>query len=151
MLTEIIQKQLHEYEPLLSFLMSMQEYVHENKIPKEMVLFTAEFLYFPGRMSEIILLIADESTHLGRKERYEDCIFSHYVENIGETIVINDVKNHPAFLELEPRINSEVFCEQTITADLSLILNMECSSELVSEEAFLWFGQMRAGMSGNRL
>ena len=58
-------------------------------------------------------------------------------------------KTYQAFLELDPRINAEIFCEYRISSNLSLILNMECSSVLVSEEASSWFSRVRAGISAN--
>jgi hypothetical protein len=147
MLADTLKKHLHEYELLLSFLMDMQEYIHANKVPKEMILFTTEFFYHPESMCEIVLSIADDSTYLGRKENYENCIFSHFTANIGESIVINDTKNHPGFLELDPRINSEIFCEYTMSSDLSLILNMECSTKQFTDQASLWFSRVKEGVS----
>jgi hypothetical protein len=148
-LIDTIKNQIPEHETVLSFFERMPEFILTNKIPKEMILFTAEFLYQTERMCEIVLLIANNSVHLGRKEMYENCIFSNYAESVGETIIINDAKTHPAFLELDPRINSEIFCECKISANLSLILNMECSSTHVSEDASLWFSRVKAEVSAN--
>ena len=148
-LIDTIKKQMPEHKTLLSFFERMPEFILTNKIPKEMILFTAEFFYHIEGICEIVLLIANDSIHLGRKEKYKNCIFSNYAENIGETIVLNDVKSLPAFLELDPRINAEIFCEYRISSNLSLILNMECSSAFISEEASLWFSRVRAGISAN--
>jgi hypothetical protein len=143
MLADTIKNQLLEYKTTSAFLTKMSEFILVNKIPREMILFTAEFFYHPEKMCEIVLLIADDSVHLGRKEKYENCIFSNHTGSLGKTIVINDAKNHPAFLELDPRINAELFCECNITASLSLILNMECSTVHVPEEASLWFSRVK--------
>ena len=148
-LIDTIKKRMPEHKTLLSFFERMPEFILTNKIPKEMILFTAEFFYHIEGICEIVLLIANDSIHLGRKEKYKNCIFSNYAENIGETIVLNDVKSLPAFLELDPRINAEIFCEYRISSNLSLILNMECSSAFISEEASLWFSRVRAGISAN--
>ena len=148
-LIDTIKKQMPEHKTLLSFFERMPEFILTNKIPKEMILFTAEFFHHIEGICEIVLLIANDSIHLGRKEKYKNCIFSNYAENIGETIVLNDVKSLPAFLELDPRINAEIFCEYRISSNLSLILNMECSSAFISEEASLWFSRVRAGISAN--
>lgn len=138
-----LKKHLASHDPALSFLRKMPDFIDAHVIPKEMILFTAEFFYRPERICEIVLLIADDPVHLGRKEKYENCIFSHYAGSIGDTIVINHIKKHPAFLELDPRINSEIFCEREISAGLSLILNMECSTDSISEEASSWFSQVK--------
>lgn len=143
MLRESLKKQLVSYDTVLSFLTKMQEFIDAHAIPEEMILFTAEFFYHPERICEIVLLIADDPVLLGRKEKYENCIFSHYAEQAGVTILLNDVKKHPGFLELDPRINAEIFCECEISAGLSLILNMECSSILISDEASSWFSQVK--------
>ena len=121
----------------------MTEFILANEIPGEMILFTVEFFYHPERICEIVLLIADDSIHLGRKEKYENCIFSRYAARSGETIVLNSVKSHPDYLELDPRINAEIFCACEISAGLSLILNMECSSTSISDAASLWFSQVK--------
>jgi len=143
MLRDTLKKHLSEHESVLSFLMKMAEFIKANELPGDMILFTAEFFYRPEKICEIVLSIADDSTHLGRKERYENCIFSHCTESIGETVVLNNVKTHPAFLELDSRINAEIFCKCKISSRISLILNMECSSSSVSEEASLWFSQIK--------
>ena len=111
MLLETMKEQIPEHEAVLSFFEKMPEYILANKIPEDMILFTAEFFYHLERMCEIVLLIAENAIHLGRKEKYENCIFSNYTESIGETIVLNDVKTLPSFLELDPRINAEIFCQ----------------------------------------
>ena len=143
MLRESLKKHLVSHDPALSFLIKMPEFILANKFPTDMILFTAEFFYHPERICEIVLSIADDPVFLGRKEKYENCVFSHYAEHAGETIVLNDVKKHPAFLELDPRINSEIFCEWEISAGLSLILNMECSSDSISDEASFWFYRIK--------
>ncbi|UCE40687.1 MAG: hypothetical protein JSV17_14755 [Candidatus Aminicenantes bacterium] len=143
MLFDTIKKKLHEHVAVLSFFEKIPEFILANKIPEDMILFTAEFFYHPERMCEIVLLIAENATHLGRKETYENCIFSNYTESSGETIVLNNVKTLPSFLELDPRINAEIFCQCKISAGLSLILNMECSSAQVSEQASSWFARVK--------
>jgi hypothetical protein len=143
MLLDTIKKHLLEREVVLSFMENIPEYILANKIPGDMILFTIEFLYHPERVCEIVLLIAENATHLGRKETYDNCIFSSYTESIDETIVLNDVKTHPAFLELDPRVNAEIFCQCKISAGLSLILNMECSSAQSSEQASSWFSRVK--------
>ena len=143
MLFDTIKKQFPEHEAVLSFFEKMPEYILVNKIPEDMILFTTEFFYHSERMCEIVLLIAENATHLGRKEKYENCIFSNYTESTGETIVLNVVKTLPSFLELDPRINAEIFCQCKISAGLSLILNMECSSAQVSEQASSWFSRVK--------
>lgn len=143
MLRESLEKHFVSHDPVLSFLTKMPEFIDAHVIPEEMILFTAEFFHQPERICEIVLLISDDPVHLGRKEKYENCIFSHYAEHAGETIVLNDVKKHPAFLELDPRINSEIFCECEISAGLSLILNMECSLASISDEASSWFSRIK--------
>ena len=142
-LSGTIKKHLPEHDAVRSFLIKMPEFLLENDAPGDTVLFTAEFFYHPERICEIVLLIAEDSLHLGRKEKYENCIFSHYAERTGETIVLNNVKTHPGFLELDPRINAEIFCECEIADKLSLILNMESSSVSVSDEASLWFSRIK--------
>jgi hypothetical protein len=143
MLRDTLKKHLSEHESVLSFLVKMPEFIKANELPGDMILFTAEFFYRPEKICEIVLSIADDPLHLGRKEKHENCIFSRYADSPGKTIVLNNVKTHPAFLELDPRINAEIFCECEISADLVLILNMECSSDLVSEEASLWFSRIK--------
>lgn len=142
-LADTIKKHLPVTDPVGSFLIEMPESKLGKKFPEDMILFTAEFFYHPECVCEIVLLIADESVHIGRKEKYENCIFSHYTGRKGETIVLNNVKTHPSFLELDPRINAEIFCECKISGGLSLILNMECSSDLISDEASFWFSQVK--------
>ncbi len=142
-LNDTIIKHLPEHKAVRSFLKNMPEFILANEVPGEMILFTVEFFYHPERICEIVLLIADDSTNLGRQEKYENCIFSRYGERSGETIVLNSVKSHPAYLELDPRINAEIFCTCEISAGLSLILNMECSSASISDAASLWFSRLK--------
>jgi hypothetical protein len=42
---------------------------------------------------------------------------------------------------------TEIFCRLQITVELSLILNLECSTKQITEQASLWFSRLKEGIS----
>ncbi len=88
---------------------------------------------------EITLLVSDVTKDICRTEKYENCIYSHYADRRGELILINNVKGREGYLELDDRVNSEIFVEFSLSNDYNIILNAEFEDNAISKNTRNWF------------
>jgi hypothetical protein len=109
------------------------------EVPKELLLLTAEIHIHDSDECRVVLAASDLPRIAGRAERYSNCLFSGYEDRSGEIVSVDNVKDDPSYLELDPRVLSEVFWEKRIAEHLGLILNAELSSMFVPAGAINWF------------
>ncbi|MFC2163827.1 hypothetical protein ACFLT2_02375 [Acidobacteriota bacterium] len=114
----------------------------QNEISREVVMMTVESHDLFTGMCEIIALVSDDHQHLGRQEKYDNCIYSNHSESRNRIVVIESVKEHPGYLSLDGRVKSEIFVEYSFSDSINLILNAEFSTTNISNEMKKWFNQM---------
>ena len=113
--------------------------VLRNPIPQEVIMITLELHDLNSGVCEIIASLSEDHRHLGRREKYDKCIFSHYSSSIDRTVIIERVKAQPGYLALDDRVMSEVFFEYTFSDSINLILNTEFSTPTISDTLKNWF------------
>ena len=113
----------------------------QNPIPQETVMITFEFYDLTSGECEIIASVSKDQRYLGRREKYNDCVYSRYSDSINRVIIIERVKEQPGYLSLDDQVKSEVFFEYSFTDSINFILNAEFSSDHVSDSVKHWFSQ----------
>lgn len=110
----------------------------KNEIPDELVMFTVERYNPIKKKCEIIFILSENINHIGRNEKYSNCIFSEYADRQGNLVVVDDVKSKASYLELDPKVNSEMFFEYAVNDKIHIILNGEFSPKKISGENRKW-------------
>lgn len=103
---------------------------------------TLEFHTLTSGMCEIVALVGDDNRHLGRQEKYSNCIYSQFSGSLNRVVILENVTEHSGYLSLDDRVMSEIFFEYTLSDSTNLIMNAEFASSNISEEVNKWFGQM---------
>jgi len=114
----------------------------QNPIPQETRMITFEFHDLNTDVCEIIVSVSKDQRNLGRREKYDDCVYSRYSDSINRVVIIERVKEQPGYLALDDQVKSEVFFEYTFTDSINFILNAEFSSDHVSDSVKRWFSRM---------
>ena len=114
----------------------------ENPIPQETVMITIESRSLTSGMCEIVALVGDDNCHLGRQEKYSNCIYSQFSGLLNRVVILENVTEQSGYLSLDDRVMSEIFFEYFFSDSTNLILNAEFSSSNISEEVNKWFGRM---------
>ncbi len=114
----------------------------QNPIPRETIMITFEFNDLNSGVCEIIASISKDHRSLGRREKYDDCVYSRYSNSLNRVVIIERVKEQPGYLSLDDQVKSEVFFEYTFNDSINFILNAEFSSDHVSDSLIEWFSQM---------
>ena len=145
----LIRERFEKHPVLSAFLKNFSVFFYQGVLPQELVMLTLEFHSVKERVCEIAGLVSNEDEHLGRREKYGNCIFSVHAQNRGEIILLEDVKANPAYLALEDQVNSEMFYEVELENELNLILNAEFFSMRISKAAKAWFKRLLELLSEN--
>ncbi|NIM17873.1 MAG: hypothetical protein GTO45_38340 [Candidatus Aminicenantes bacterium] len=111
-------------------------------IPPNLILFLVELYFVDREICEIVFLVSDNLSYMCQQETYSNCIYWQYSNSLSKIIVINNVKERTGYSMLEPRVNSEMFIEIPIDAQLHMILNAEFSGYQVTRDEKKWFGDI---------
>jgi hypothetical protein len=114
---------------------------HLTKLPSNIVLFTVEVV-FDRKDCEIYILLYKNGDLLGRREEIEKCIFHDFPESYEHTVILNSVKNHESYLELDHNVQSELFRSIKITDGIDFIVNAELKTKRVDDNDIAWFEEL---------
>ena len=105
----IFQVQPRCIDLLKNFMISLFQY----SVPQEALMITFEFHDLNTGVCEIIALVSEDHRHLGRREKYNDCVYSRYSDSVNRVVIIERVKEQPGYLSLDNQVKSEIFFEYT--------------------------------------
>jgi hypothetical protein len=137
-----IQAFLRAHPRYLYLLKNFMIFLLKNPIPQEIVMLTLESHSLSSGMCEIIALVSDDHQHLGRHEKYDNCVYSQFSDVLNRVVILEKAKEQPGYLSLDDRVKSEMFFEYAFSDTVNLILNAEFSSAKISDETNKWFERM---------
>ncbi len=114
--------------------------------PEEIVMLSLEHYNREIGVCRIIVLVAEDLGHLGKRARFENCIYSSRKAEEDKINVFNFVKSNPNYLQMDPRVNSEMFYILPVTSKSSFIINVELKTEIVSPECVEWFTNVKRNL-----
>ena len=135
-----VSKEYSAQERFLSpFFRDLINFFSSQELPDNLIMFSVESYLLTEKKCEIIFIAGEDTKHLGRREEYSRCIFSAYADKSGNIILLENVKNNPAYLELDSRVNSEVFYDHAVNNGFHVLVNAEFSSSSVGKQGIRWF------------
>jgi hypothetical protein len=124
---------------LAPFFRDLISFFSSQEMPVDLIMFSVESYLPAEKKCEIIFIAGEDTKHLGRMEEYSRCIFSAYADKSGDIVVLDNVKRNPAYLELDSRVNSEIFYEHAVDNGFHILINAEFSSSSVGKQGICWF------------
>jgi len=124
---------------IIGFSEEFLSYLCHHAIPHEVVMITLESHFLFNGMCEILFLVSDDHHHLGRREKYDNCVYSKFSNSLGRVVVVEKVDQQPGYLSLDDRVKSETFFECPLNKSVNLILNAEFSTPRISDSVKKWF------------
>ena len=123
-------------------------YLVREPCPAGTVMVTLEEHDTASGMCAVAMCASENPGHLGRRERYDRCIYSGFSDVPGRPVTVDNVRRHPGYLALDTGVRSEIFFECDNPGPVRPILNAEFSSIAVSEEAKKWFSRLTMILTG---
>ena len=94
---------------LIELFQNLLSSILQNAISQEVVMMTVESHDLLTGMCKIIALVSHDHRHLGRQEKYANCIYSKHSDSRNRIVIIESVKERPGYLSLDGRVKSEIF------------------------------------------